>query len=215
MQQEPHGSCGSPADPLVSGLAEDPVVPARRVMVRPDAEGLSTRGDERGRRPLRRPGDDVLRRGLESSGTTAVGPGRRSSSAFEAAELSTSYSSEFEAVEHRGRKGRETCGNVRRPCVRKSFSSGNPMSGSGPSVSARREGEQTVEGVRNPEDGWCRAWNARVIRISPPKSLKGHEPQEGRSGPCEDRRGHRGPNPERAMKPVGATGRSSDRSEGR
>jgi len=95
----------------------------------------------------------VLRRGLESSGTTAVEPGRRSSSAFEAAELSTSYSSEFEAVEHRGRKGRETCGNVRRPCVRKSYSSGNPMSGSGPSVSARREGEQTVEGARNPEDG--------------------------------------------------------------
>jgi len=31
------------------------------------------------------------------------------------------------------------------------------MSGSGPSESARREREQTVEGVRNPEDGLCRA----------------------------------------------------------
>jgi len=31
------------------------------------------------------------------------------------------------------------------------------MSGSGPSVSARPEGEQPVEGVRNPEDRWCRA----------------------------------------------------------
>jgi len=31
------------------------------------------------------------------------------------------------------------------------------MSGSGPSVSARPEGEQPVEGVRNPEDGRCRA----------------------------------------------------------
>jgi len=31
------------------------------------------------------------------------------------------------------------------------------MSGSGPSVSTRSEREQTVEGVRNPEDGQCRA----------------------------------------------------------
>jgi len=63
------------------------------------------RGDQWGRKPLRQPGDDVLRRGLEGLGTTAVEPGRKGSSAFEAAELSTSYSSEFETVEHRGRRG--------------------------------------------------------------------------------------------------------------
>jgi hypothetical protein len=41
--------------------------------------------------------------------------------------------------------------------VRKSLANKNPMSGSGPSESARREGDQTVEGVRNPEDGRFRA----------------------------------------------------------
>jgi 4-diphosphocytidyl-2C-methyl-D-erythritol kinase len=39
------------------------------------------------------------------------------------------------------------------------------MSGSGPSVSARPEGEQTVEAARNREDGLCRVWMTRVIRI--------------------------------------------------
>jgi hypothetical protein len=86
-----------------------------------------------------------------------VGPGYRSSSVWEAAELSTSYSSEFETVEHRGRKDMRGAATRLSPRTRKGFASENPMSGSGPSVSARREGEQTVEGVRNPEDGWCRA----------------------------------------------------------
>ena len=53
---------------------------------------------------MRRLGNDVLRRGLEDSGTTYVGPDRTGSSVWEALELSTSYSSEFEAVEHQGRK---------------------------------------------------------------------------------------------------------------
>jgi hypothetical protein len=78
--------------------------PARRIMVRPDAEGSSTRGDQWRRKPLRRSGDHELRRGLEGSGTTAVEPGRRSSSFLKDAELSISYSSEFETVEHRGRE---------------------------------------------------------------------------------------------------------------
>jgi hypothetical protein len=104
MQRKPHGSCGSLEDPPVPGLAEDPGVPARRIMVRPDAEGSSTRGDQWRRKPLRRSGDHELRRGLEGSGTTAVEPGRRSSSFLKDAELSISYSSEFETVEHRGRE---------------------------------------------------------------------------------------------------------------
>jgi hypothetical protein len=74
-------------------------------MVRPDAEGSSARGDQRGRKPLRRPGNDVLRRGLEDFGTAYAEPGRAGSSVLEAVELSTSYSSEFETVEHRGREG--------------------------------------------------------------------------------------------------------------
>jgi hypothetical protein len=63
--------------------------------------------------------------------------------------------------------------------VRKSLRSENPRSGSGPSVSAKSEGEQTVEGVRNPEDGRCRARQARNIRISPLMSLKGRETPGG------------------------------------
>jgi hypothetical protein len=43
--------------------------------------------------------------GLERLGTVATEPGRAGSSAFEPAELATSYSSEFEAVEQRRRKG--------------------------------------------------------------------------------------------------------------
>jgi hypothetical protein len=67
--------------------------------------------------------------------------------------------------------------------VRKSVASENPMSGSGPSVSARPEREQTVEGAKNPEDGRCRARQARVIRISPPMSLKGRETPGGATRP--------------------------------
>jgi len=157
MQRKPHGSCGSLEDPPVPGLAEDPGVPARRVMARPDAEGRSTRGDQRRRKPLRRPGDHELRRGLEGSGTTAVEPGRAGSSALEAAELSISYSSEFETVEHRGREGARGAATRLGLSARKGPMRENPRSGSGPSVSARLEGEQPVEGVRNPKDGWCRA----------------------------------------------------------
>jgi len=40
--------------------------------------------------------------GLASLGTMAMEPGRMGSSALEPAELATSYSSEFEADEHRG-----------------------------------------------------------------------------------------------------------------
>jgi len=57
--------------------------------------------------------------------------------------------------------------------ARKGFEGENPRSGSGPSVSAGPEGEQTVEGAKNPEDGWCRVRQTRVIRIPLPMSLKG------------------------------------------
>jgi hypothetical protein len=101
--------------------------------------------------------DDVLRRGLGGSGTTAVEPELAGSSALESTELSTSYSSEFEAVEHRGREGAAGAAMHHGLPVRKSVTSENPMSGSGPSGSARPEREQTVEGVKDPEDGRCRA----------------------------------------------------------
>jgi hypothetical protein len=104
----------------------------------------------------------VLRRGFGGSGTTAVEPGRQGSSVWESAELSTSYSSEFEAVEHRrradaGTAGRSDASGRHGLFARKSLTNENPMSGSGPSESARREGDQTVEGARNPEDGRFRA----------------------------------------------------------
>jgi len=56
------------AGPTCLGVCESPC---------PDAEGSSERGDEPGRKPWRRRGDDVLRRGFAGSGTTAVEPGRR------------------------------------------------------------------------------------------------------------------------------------------
>jgi len=148
---------------------------------RRDAEDSSVRGDQRGRKPLRRLGNDVLRRGLEDSGTTYVGPVQAGSSVWEAVELSTSYSSEFETVEHHGRK--DTAGAAMRHGlpVRKSLASENPKSGSGPSVSARSEGEQPVEGVRNPEDGRCQARQTWNIRISPLMSLKGRATPGGAS----------------------------------
>jgi hypothetical protein len=76
---------------------------------------------------------------------------------LEAVELSTSYSSEFETVEHHGREDAADAAMRHGLPVRKSLASENLMSGSGPSVSARPEGEQAVERVRNPEDGRCRA----------------------------------------------------------
>ena len=79
------------------------------------------------------------------------------SSALESAELSTSYSSEFEAVEHRRREGAAGAAMHHGLSARKGITRENPRSGSGPSESARPEGEQPVEGVRNPEDGQCRA----------------------------------------------------------
>ena len=50
------------------------------------------------------------------------------------------------------------------PSVRKSLASENPTSGSRPSESARPEGDQSVEGARNPEDGRRRAGRPETSR---------------------------------------------------
>jgi hypothetical protein len=71
----------------------------------PRRRGLKRARGRAGAKALATAADDVLRRGLGGSGTTAVEPEWAGSSALESAELSTSYSSEYEAVEHRGREG--------------------------------------------------------------------------------------------------------------
>jgi len=99
--------------------------------------------------------------------------------------------------------------------ARKGVTSENPRSGSGPSESARPEGEQPVEGVRNPEDGRCRVRQTRVNRISSAHVARGaRNPRRG-VPTGHGRRRHQGLNPEGAAKPVEAAGRSSDRADGR
>jgi hypothetical protein len=126
----------------------------------------------------------------------------------------TSYSSEFEAAKHCGQEGAAGAAMHHGLPFRKSVPSENPMSGSGPSVSARPEGEQTVEGARNPEDGRCRTGRSDMT-IPPLMSLKGRETPGGATRSTQDRGGRLGPNPERATKPAGAAGRSQDRTDGR
>jgi len=89
------------------------------------------------------------------------------------------------------------------------------MSGSGPSVSARSEGEQAVERVRNPEDGRCRAVDGPGDTDPPAETAEGAKNPRRGDPVWQDRGGHLSPNPERAAKPVGAAGRSSDRAAGR
>lgn len=110
-------------------------------------------------------------------------PGWEGSSASESAELSTSYSSEFEAVEHRRRRGAAGAATHHGRPIRKGCKSKNPMSGSGPSVSARRKGEEPAERVRDPEGGTCRVRQTRVIRIPSPMSLEGRETPGGATRP--------------------------------
>lgn len=71
------------------------------------------------------------------------------------------------------------CGNaLRPPFERVSRRATNPMSGSGPR-DREVEGEETVEGVENPEDGTCRVRQTRVKRILSPTSLEGRETPGG------------------------------------
>jgi len=145
----------------------------------------------------------------------AMEPGRAGSSVLEPAELATSYSSEFEAVEHRGREDAADAATRLGLPVRKDSARMNPRGGSGPSESARPEREQSVEGARNPEDGRCRVRQTRVNRISSAHVARGaRNPRRG-VPTGHGRRRHQGLNPEGAAKPVEAAGRSSDRADGR
>jgi hypothetical protein len=116
---------------------------------------------------LRRSGDDGSEGGSEVLEPRPWDQGRWARVLLSAAELPTSYSSEFEAVEHRGRQSHGGRRKTSRPFRPKGLcESENPMSGSGPSESARCRREKTVETVRDREDGRCRAGQARVIRTS-------------------------------------------------
>jgi hypothetical protein len=121
-------------------------------------------------------------------GTTAVGPGRKEASRLEAAERSTSCSSELAgpgASQVRDGGGRGDASRSDRSKGRRQGE--NPRSGSGLSQTARPEREEPVEGVRNPEDGTCRVRQTRDERTSRPSSLVGHAP---RGGPPGHRAGH-------------------------
>lgn len=161
----------SDGDPSVRGSVKHPEAPVQVVMVRPDGLDESARGDQRGRNLPRRTAGGVLRRGLGGPGTTAVGPGPAGSSACR---VCGAFDLVFLRV--RGCRAPWTSGCRGAAMhhglpVRKGVTSWNPRSGSGPSESAGPEGEQSVEGARNPRDGRCRARHARVIRIPPPMSL--------------------------------------------
>jgi hypothetical protein len=126
-------------------------------MARPDAEDEAHEGKSVGE-GLR----DVPRMMCSEGGSEALEPRPwdqdvRAQVSWSLWSLQTSYSSEFEAVEHHGREDAAGAAMHHGLHVRKSITSENPRSGSGPSESARPEGEQTVEGAKNPEDGWCRA----------------------------------------------------------
>jgi hypothetical protein len=77
------------------------------------------------------------------------------------------------------------------------------MSGSGPSESARHEGEQPVEGVRNPEDGRCRTLDGPGdTDLSADVAEGARNPRRG-DPVRQDRRGHLSSCPERDAKPAG------------
>jgi hypothetical protein len=67
--------------------------------------------------------------------------------------------------------------------IRKGCMSENPMSGSGPSESARPKGAKPAERVRDPEGGACRVRQTRVMRIPSPMSLEGRETPGGATRP--------------------------------
>ena len=148
--KNPMEAAGLFGDPLALGLVKGPGAPARSVMVRPDAEGGSAGGNERRRKQPRRSGSDVLRRGLGGSGTTAVEPGRKGSSAFESAELPTSYSSEFEAVEQRRRKGAAGAAMHHGPAARKSRTKQTPGAAADPACPRGRREIQPSRGRETP-----------------------------------------------------------------
>ena len=74
--------------------------------------------------------------------------------------------------------------------TRRSERNRNPTSGSGPR-DRNVAGEQTVEGVRNSEDGTCRVRQARVERTLLPMSLKGRQNPTRGTGDCHSFPGNR------------------------
>jgi len=96
-------------------MVKHPGTPVRRVMVRPDAEDESVRGEERGRKPVRHSADDALRRGLGSSGTTAVEPERAGSSVLESAELADLVFLRVRGCGAPWTRGRSGCSDAPRP----------------------------------------------------------------------------------------------------
>jgi len=166
MQQEPQGSCGSLVDPLVSGLVKHPGAPVRRVAACVKALAQTPRaqaceGTSGGESRCDRPGMTCFGGGSEALEPRPWNQNWRAQVPWSPRSFQTSYSSEFEAVEHRGREGAAGAAMHHGLPVRKGVTSENPRSGSGPSVSARPEGEQPVEGAKNPEDGRCRARQVR------------------------------------------------------
>jgi hypothetical protein len=183
MQQEPHGSCGSPRRSAGSWTGQTPWGAGSTRYGSPSRRGLKRVRGKRGRKPLRRSGKHVLRRGVHRPGTTAVEPGRRGSSAFR---VRGAFDLVFLRI--RGCRAPWTRERSRHRKVTTAQPSErtegrvNPMSGCGPSVSARPEGEQTVEGVRNPEDGRSRVRQTRGLRSLRRCRCRGGKPQEGRPG---------------------------------
>jgi hypothetical protein len=129
--------------------------------------------------------------------------------------LQTSYSSEFEAVRHRRRRDAGSAATHSRPRRSKELHEREPQERQrtqrvrkAGGRRTRRGGEKPrgriVPGEANPGDADPSAdvaegaWNPR----------RGNLARHGQGG-------HLSPNPERATKPAGAAGRSSDRTDGR
>lgn len=143
----------------------------------------------RGRRRRRSPsncGRDALRRGIRPGpgpDPRTTGRATKGAQGSDVAMLSTSCSSERGVREPRRLTGPVRGGNAARRVFRTSLRAANPMDGSGPRETAKRRGEQTVEEVRNLEDG-----TSRGVR-SPgdadphrPRRRRGAKPQEGNPG---------------------------------
>jgi hypothetical protein len=183
MQQEPHGSCGSLRRSAGFRAGERPwgaefeaswFAQTRRTQACEGTSGSESSCDRPGMMCFEGGSDALEPRPWNQNGRAQV-PWRPRS-------FQTSYSSEFEAAKHRGQEGAAGAAMHHGLPVRKSVASENPMSGSGPSVSARLEGDQTVEGARNPEDGRRRTGRSGAT-IPPLMSLKGRETPGGATRP--------------------------------
>jgi hypothetical protein len=126
ISENPMGAAGLLSDPLVPALVKYPEVPGPTRHGSPRRRGFDHERGQRRRKSLRRCGSDGLRRGLGSSGTTAVGPGQAGSSALESAEFPDLVFLRVRGLEHRGREGAAGAETHHGLPVRKSFSRGTP-----------------------------------------------------------------------------------------